>query len=51
MPEEMDSSIHYTPEKECKYYRKEKKKEFCFLSDKHKNLNRCRICAFGHYKH
>lgn len=49
MPEGMEVSITYTPEKDCKYYRKEKKKEFCFLSSKHRHLNKCKVCSFGHY--
>ena len=44
-----DYDIRYTPETDCKYYRKEKGKAFCFLSDKHRNLNKCKVCQFGHY--
>lgn len=49
MPEGLDISYHYTPEKDCKYYRKEGGKEYCFISDRHRHLNKCKVCKFGHY--
>jgi hypothetical protein len=45
----LDISYHYTPEKDCKYYRKEGSKEYCFISEKHRHLNKCKVCKFGHY--
>jgi predicted nucleotidyltransferase len=38
----------YTPEKDCKWYRKEKNKEFCFIGENHRNLKKCAVCKFGH---
>lgn len=44
-------TVRYTPEKTCKWCQKNYENlYYCKLKARHRNLGKCKICTFGHYK-
>lgn len=43
-------TIHYTPEKDCKWCKKSKSLYYCDLNPQHRNLGKCKVCSFGHLR-